>query len=114
MTDVTDRLIEQAWTRLCAVVDPELGVNIVDLGLVESIAQGPEGLALRMTLTSAACPMAESLLDEVEAALAPLLPAPLLLDLTLVFDPPWTPLRMTAAARAQLGWTDADLPTPGA
>lgn len=100
-------LVEQARQRLRQVIDPELGVNIVDLGLIESLRADDAGLWLRMTLTSAACPMAESLLDEIEAALEALLPAPLQLDIELVFDPPWTPERMSAAARLQLGWFGA-------
>jgi metal-sulfur cluster biosynthetic enzyme len=104
---VGEALVEQARERLRQVMDPELGVNIVDLGLVESLHASAEGLWLRMTLTSAACPMAESLLDEVEASLQALLPAPLQLDIELVFDPPWTPARMSAAARAQLGWGES-------
>lgn len=99
-------LLEAARERLRQIVDPELGVNLVDLGLIEALQERPDGLYLRMTLTSAACPMAEMLLDEVEEALEALLPPPRQLELDLVFAPPWTPARMSAAAREQLGWEE--------
>lgn len=94
----------QAREALRAIVDPELGVNLVDLGLIEALQERDCGLYVRMTLTSAACPMAEMLLGDVEDALEALLPAPMQLELDLVFAPPWTPVRMSAAAREQLGW----------
>ncbi len=93
-----------AWAALRGIVDPELGVNVVDLGLIEAIEAREPGLCVRMTLTSAACPMAELLLDDVEQALQALLTPPLAPALTLVFTPAWTPARMSPAARAQLGW----------
>lgn len=103
MSDRTT-LAAQAREALREIVDPELGVSIVDLGLIEALQERPDGLYVRMTLTSAACPMAELLLGEVEEALQALLPPPLQLQLELVFAPPWTPARMSAAAREQLGW----------
>lgn len=103
MSDRTP-LVAQAREALRDIVDPELGVNLVDLGLIEALQERADGLYVRMTLTSAACPMAEMLLGEVEEALEALLPPPLQLELELVFAPPWTPTRMSAAAREQLGW----------
>lgn len=97
-------LIQQAWDCLRGVLDPELGVNVVDLGLVEFIQATEQGLLVRMTLTSAACPMADLLLDEVEERLNALLAPPHDVMLELSFSPPWTPERMSAAAREQLGW----------
>ena len=95
MSDRTP-LVAQAREALREIVDPELGVNLVDLGLIEALQERPEGLYVRMTLTSAACP--------VEEALEALLPPPQQLELELVFAPPWTPARLSAAAREQLGW----------
>lgn len=95
----------QARQALRAVVDPELGVNIVDLGLVETIEVPQDGLlVLRMTLTSAACPMGDVILEDIDTALEALLPASWQWEIDLVFDPPWTPARMTPEARARLGW----------
>jgi metal-sulfur cluster biosynthetic enzyme len=97
---------------LARVPDPEIGVNIVDLGLVVAVQADADGVALHLTLTSAACPMTELLLDELEAALDPVLPPGTPVRVHWVWDPPWTPQRMSAAARAELGWDDED-PPPG-
>ena len=97
----------QAMQALRGVIDPEVGVNIVDLGLVYSLNASADSLMLKMTMTSAACPMADAILDDIEAALQPLMPQACELDIELVFDPPWTPQRMSPLARAILGWTGA-------
>jgi metal-sulfur cluster biosynthetic enzyme len=93
-----------ALDLLRQVIDPEVGINIVDLGLVVSVEDRPGSLWLRFSPTSAACPMTELLADAIEAALQPLLCDARTLDIELVFDPPWTPERMSEAARQQLGW----------
>jgi metal-sulfur cluster biosynthetic enzyme len=93
-----------ALHALRQVLDPELGVNVVDLGLVLGLQVQQDRLCLRMTFTSAACPMGEQLLDDIDAVLLPLLPADMGLDIALGFDPPWHPGRMQPAARAALGW----------
>ena len=84
------------------VVDPELMINIIDLGLVYSISHTDGKVAVEMTLTSPACPagpqiimqskMALEKLDGVETA-----------EIKLTMSPPWTPARMTDEARDQLG-----------
>jgi metal-sulfur cluster biosynthetic enzyme len=89
---------------LSRVVDPEAGVNIVDLGLVYGIEVSPSGVQVQMTMTSAACPMAEMIVDNVYAELAAVLPAGLPADVELVWDPPWTPDRMSEVARTLFGW----------
>lgn len=89
---------------LLGVVDPEAGMNIVDLGLVYGILAGPEGVQVQITMTSAACPMADMILDEVHAAIAGVVPASTPVDVELVWDPPWTPDRMSGFAREHFGW----------
>jgi metal-sulfur cluster biosynthetic enzyme len=89
------------------VVDPELFVNIVDLGLVYSvtIAENPEGksdVSIEMTMTSPACPAGPQLLAGAKAALSSLEGVGNV-EVKLVMSPPWTPDRMTEAARDQLG-----------
>lgn len=100
------RLAQVAWQALRRVVDPEAGLNVVDLGLVYGVEAGPSGVAVRMTMTSAACPMAgmivDDAFDELEAALPPGTPV----DVDLVWEPPWTPERLSADARLQFGWVD--------
>lgn len=86
------------------VMDPEAGMNIVDLGLVRGIACGPEGVAVQLTLTSAACPMGEMVLDDAQAELEAALPPGTPLRLELVWEPPWSPEDMSPQARAEFGW----------
>jgi metal-sulfur cluster biosynthetic enzyme len=88
------------------VVDPEVGLNIVDLGLVYGVEASPERIAVRMTMTSPGCPMGESILEsarEVLRAAAPSVPS---IDVELVWDPPWTPDMMSEIARGHFGWPE--------
>jgi metal-sulfur cluster biosynthetic enzyme len=89
---------------LRAVIDPELGVNIVDLGLIYGVViEPPAAVAITMTLTTAGCPMGGFLEDQVRAHLAQL-PQVREVDLTVVLSPPWEPELMSDTARAALGW----------
>lgn len=91
-------------TVLRQVVDPEVGVNIVDLGLVYGIDIGDNGVVVRLTMTSPACPMGDLVMDEARAALEPLVPEPYDLELQLVWEPPWSPALMSSKAKDTLGW----------
>ena len=84
------------------VIDPELGCNIVDLGLVYRIQINNGTIAVEMTLTTPGCPMHESIAAGVKAAVLQL-PAVEEVNLAIVWDPPWSPDRMTDAGRAMLG-----------
>lgn len=86
------------------VIDPEVGINIVDLGLIYGIDVSPELVSIRMTMTSPACPMGEMMLDDIDRVLDAALPKEIRIDLALVWDPPWTPERMDGSARAHFGW----------
>jgi metal-sulfur cluster biosynthetic enzyme len=86
------------------VIDPEAGLNIVDLGLVYAIDASDQGVKLQLTMTSAACPMAEMIVDEALGALAAALGAQTPVEVELVWDPPWTPDRMSDFARERFGW----------
>jgi metal-sulfur cluster biosynthetic enzyme len=89
--------------RLRTVIDPELGINIIDLGLVYG-AQTVDGVArVLMTTTTPACPIGSYLTDAIRWAL---LEIPELLDVEveLTHDPPWSPNRMSDEAKVQLGW----------
>ena len=90
-----------AVLRTC--FDPEIPVNIHELGLIYGIDVQESGeVGIRMTLTSPACPVAGSLPPEVQAkigAIAGVKSA----KVELVWDPPWTPERMSEAARLELG-----------
>jgi metal-sulfur cluster biosynthetic enzyme len=88
------------------VIDPEVGVNIVDLGLVYRIDRDASGVRIELTMTSPACPMGDLLLDEAHEAAAAATPAGLPVDIELVWEPPWEPAMMSDAAREILGWAD--------
>jgi len=86
---------EEIRTAMKTVEDPELGVNVVDLGLLYGIRQDDEGnVILDMTLTSMGCPLTEQILGDSRAALAPLDGVDSV-DINWVWDPPWTPDSMT-------------------
>jgi metal-sulfur cluster biosynthetic enzyme len=101
MTTLSEDDVRDALSR---VVDPEAGVNIVDLGLVYGLELSPAGVHVQLTMTSAACPMAEMIVDNVHAELAAVLPEGMSVDVELVWDPPWTPDRMSEVARTLFGW----------
>ncbi|HEY9390221.1 MAG TPA: metal-sulfur cluster assembly factor [Mycobacteriales bacterium] len=86
------------------VIDPELGVNIVDLGLVYDLAVDPVGnITIHMTLTTPGCPLGGYLDDEIRSCLRQF-PAAGDVTVRLVWDPPWSTDLMNDAARTQLGW----------
>ena len=79
-------------------------MNIVDLGLVYGVEVGDARRARRLTMTTAACPMADMIVDQARAAVAAIVPEHPV-DVELVWDPPWTPDKMTGIAREHFGWT---------
>ena len=89
---------------LRAVDDPEAGMNIVDLGLVYGVQAAPPRATVRMTMTSPACPMGDYLSDAVRDALRDSFPEITEVAVELVWDPPWTPERMSEAARGFFNW----------
>jgi metal-sulfur cluster biosynthetic enzyme len=84
------------------VLDPELGCNIIDLGLVYSIEILGNRVRVKMTLTTPGCPMHESIAYGVQMALLSLDEVQDV-EVELVWDPPWNPAMMTPSGRAQLG-----------
>jgi FeS assembly SUF system protein len=97
--------IEQAVIEvLRTVYDPEIPVNIYELGLVYDVDVDPAGkVVVRMTLTSPGCPVAGSLVPEVEGKIR-MIPGATGSKVVLVWDPPWDPSMMTEAAKLQLGF----------
>ena len=87
------------------VEDPEAGMNIMDLGLVYTIDVGADFVNVEMTMTTAACPMAEMLTDQVRSVIERSTPEGTAVSVRLVWDPPWTPDRMSGIAREHFGWT---------
>lgn len=85
------------------IYDPEIPVNIYDLGLIYGVEIGPDNHAVvTMTLTTPHCPVAESMPGEVEMRVGAV-PGVGLVDVDLVWDPPWSPGNMTDEARLELG-----------
>jgi len=91
---------------LRGVDDPEAGMNIVDLGLVYGVdVDIDDGVGVDLTMTTAACPMADMIVEQARAAIERVVPEGTVVDVRLVWDPPWTPDRMTGVAREHFGWT---------
>jgi metal-sulfur cluster biosynthetic enzyme len=91
---------EDVLEALRDVVDPELGVNVVDLGLVYGVTLGDDGSAtIDMTLTSAACPLTDVIEDQASAALEGLVPD---FRINWVWLPAWGPDKITEDGRDQL------------
>jgi metal-sulfur cluster biosynthetic enzyme len=91
------------------ITDPELGIGIVDLGLVYRAEFTPAGTEVVMTMTSPTCPVSELVVAQVRDALHRRFPESSH-AVRLTFTPPWTPTRMSEAARAQLGWPGSPPP----
>ncbi len=89
-------------TALATVVDPELGLAITDLGLVRRVDLQPGRCSITLSMTSAACPQGDLIVDEADTAVSPVLPLDMDLLVQLEWDPPWTPDAMNAWARAFL------------
>jgi metal-sulfur cluster biosynthetic enzyme len=94
---------EQVREKLHLVLDPELGISIVELGLIYGIAVDSEGkCTITMTLTTMGCPLFGQIQKEIEDRVMEL---DMIEDVetTLTFDPPWTIEKMTPEAKIQLG-----------
>ena len=99
-----EKVRQQIYEALHEVYDPELGVNVVDLGLIYNVELTAEGyVTITMTLTTPGCPMHESIAEGVEAVLQDI---PGITDgaLNLVWTPPWDPSMMTPEGRHLLGF----------
>ena len=89
---------------LTRVVDPEVALSIVDLGLVYGVVID-DGLArVRMTMTSAACPVADLIVEDVETELDRVVPAECRIEVELCWEPPWDASMMSRRARIFMHW----------
>ncbi|MDM7324855.1 MAG: metal-sulfur cluster assembly factor [Thermus sp.] len=96
-------LEEQAWNLLRSVYDPELGLDVVNLGLIYELQVEPPRAYVRMTLTTPGCPLHDSMGDAVRQALSRL-PGVEEVEVEVTFEPPWTPDRLSEEAKRLLGW----------
>jgi FeS assembly SUF system protein len=96
-------LYESVIDALREIYDPEIPVNIYDLGLIYGVEVSPEAdVAVTMTLTTPHCPVAESMPGEVELRVSSV-PGVRDAEVNLVWDPPWDPAKMSDEARLELG-----------
>ena len=107
-SDASDADVERlVWDQLRTCFDPEIPINIVDLGLVYEctvlkLDDGRRGARVRMTLTAPGCGMGDILVQDVESKLA-LVPTIAESDVELVFDPPWNHSMMSEVAKLETG-----------
>ena len=95
---------QEVRTALRAVDDPEVGMSIVELGLVYRIDVAPQAVHVTMTMTTPACPMGGLIVDQARDAVGALLPDGAEVDIRLVWEPPWTPELMSPSAKEAFGW----------
>lgn len=94
---------EDVLLQLGLVIDPELGIDIVNLGMVYVVAVRGDRVAVEMTLTTPGCPLHASIEEQVRARVGEL-PGVGPIDVELVWDPPWNPMAMSEDAKRSLGF----------
>lgn len=92
---------ETAWAALAGVVDPELGIDVVELGLIYGVEIDGDDVAVTMTLTTEGCPLHDVISDGVERALRAA--GARRVDVEVTFDPPWDPNRIGGTGLHDLG-----------
>lgn len=98
---ITPEMVKQV---LYDVYDPELGINVVDLGLIYEVEVFPERIAVQMTLTTPGCPLHSVLTDAVSRAIEEAFPDFDCVTVKLVWSPPWCPDLISEQGRIDLGW----------
>lgn len=98
--------VEKIRGALRDVIDPEVGINVVDLGLVYDVRVQDGNVSVAMTMTTPACPLGGTLRAQAEAAIRQTVPGVKSVTVDLVWDPPWRPSMISDAAKEQLGWAD--------
>lgn len=99
-----EELRQPVLDALRKVVDPEVALNIVDVGLIYGVTVSEGMVHVEVTMTSAACPVADVIVQDIENELDAAMPADLLVHVELVWNPPWTPDRMSLGAKRFMGW----------
>jgi uncharacterized protein (DUF2249 family) len=104
---LTEDVVREA---LREVMDPEVGMNIVDLGLVRRVEVRPDAIDVVLVMTTPACPMGEMIMDDARDCLGSIAPEGVAIDVELAHEPPWSPAQMSDEAKMRLGWEPAALP----
>ena len=99
-----DALRAPILQALRSVIDPEVAMNILDVGLVYRITVDERKLHLQVTMTSAACPVADVILEDIESALEHEMPPEIQIEVEVVWEPPWTSDNMSDEAKRFMGW----------
>ncbi len=97
---------------LRVVMDPELGLDVVSLGLIYEASREGEKAHVVMTVTSPACPLGSMMVEDARSAVSSMVPGVSEVDVELVLEPRWTPDRMTPEAKEQLGFPEASPAIP--
>ena len=94
--------LQSVWDALKTVMDPEVHLNIVDMGLIYGVEDNDGQINVTMTLTTPGCPMSSKLTQDAKAAVESL-PDVKSAQVNLVWDPRWSPVMMTDDARKKMG-----------
>ena len=101
-----NRLLQQVWDALRTVEDPEIHLNVVDLGLIYNVSLIPVAqdikVAIEMTLTSPTCPMAPYIFQNIHESIE-FLEGVASVDIQLVWDPPWSKDKISESGKMELG-----------
>ena len=99
-TNLPSDKVKELIETLRNVYDPEIPINVYDLGLIYEITMDNDKVVhVKMTLTAVGCPLSETLGYQVGVAIQQVIPDAKDIEIDVVFDPPWTPLRMTKLGR---------------
>jgi metal-sulfur cluster biosynthetic enzyme len=99
-----EHLRDGIFSALQQVIDPELALSIVSLGLVYGVEVVDSHVTVCMTMTSPACPVQGVIVGDIDEALDKVLPPEYTLSVGIGWEPPWEPSRMDARARKLMGW----------
>jgi metal-sulfur cluster biosynthetic enzyme len=95
---------EDLRAQLTQVIDPEVGMNIVDLGLVYDVRVVAGRIEVDITMTTPSCPMGSMIVDEVRRIVTASVPPDTQVQVNLVWEPPWDASMMSKHARDHFGW----------
>ena len=97
----------QVLDALSSVIDPEIGLNVVELGLIYEVVITSEKVKIRMTLTAPACPLASLIVQQAREKVESITGVKNV-EVELVFNPPWTPERLSEEAKKKLGFKTSE------